>query len=197
LVLVSAINSQFTADLFDKRSNDPHSQSFAGDGIESLRQGWTIIGNRQRVAFFRIGFQADRDPACTVFDGVRDQFVGEPSGMAVTAGRVTSIPSTTMTRSGHSEDSIIERSRQRSSRYCLARQKNPWRRISRLHAYSSSSSLFLFFAQSVSQRGRQTPVSGLESMLQSGGKRRASRLLFLLSEVELVRYQKSSLHRLP
>jgi hypothetical protein len=49
LVLVSAINSRFTANLFDKRSNDPHSQSFAGDGIETFRQGWTIIGNRQRV----------------------------------------------------------------------------------------------------------------------------------------------------
>ena len=77
LVLVIPTNSQFTADLFDKSSNDPHSQSFAGGGIESFRQACAIIGNRQRVAFFTIGFQADRDPACTVFRGVGDQFVGD------------------------------------------------------------------------------------------------------------------------
>jgi hypothetical protein len=43
-VLVGATNPQFTADLFDKSSNDPHSQSFAGGGIESFRQVWAIIG---------------------------------------------------------------------------------------------------------------------------------------------------------
>jgi hypothetical protein len=46
LVLVSATNSQFTADLFDKRSNDPHAQSFTSGGIESFWQALAIIGNR-------------------------------------------------------------------------------------------------------------------------------------------------------
>ena len=37
LVPIGAIDSQFTADLFDKRPNDFHSQSFAASWIKSLR----------------------------------------------------------------------------------------------------------------------------------------------------------------
>ena len=50
-------------------------------------QAWAIIGNRQRVAFFGIGFQANRDPACTVFGGVCDQFVGDEAERNSSDGR--------------------------------------------------------------------------------------------------------------
>ena len=38
LVPIASTNPQFTADLFDKRANNPHSQSFAVGWINSLRQ---------------------------------------------------------------------------------------------------------------------------------------------------------------
>ena len=104
LVFIASTNPQFTADPFDKRPNNPHSQSFAGGWIESFRQTRAIIGNRQRVALFRIGFQADRNPACAVFGCVRDQFVGDEAERNSGDGRqLISMPSTTMIRSGCSE----------------------------------------------------------------------------------------------
>src|SRR5664279_6207277 len=74
-VLVASTNLQFTANAFDKRPNNPHSQSFAGRWIKSFRQSRAVIRDRQRVALSRIRLQPDRDPACAIFGRVRDQFV--------------------------------------------------------------------------------------------------------------------------
>ena len=49
------------------------------------------------------------------------------------------------------------------------RQKSPWRRFLRLHAYSWS---FLFFAPKRLSAGRRTPVSAFDSKLPSGRGRR-------------------------
>jgi hypothetical protein len=77
LVAIATADPQFTADLFDKRPNNPHPQSFAAGGIKSLWQTGAVIGDRQQVAFLRIGFQIERDPAGAIFGCVRDQFVGD------------------------------------------------------------------------------------------------------------------------
>src|SRR6266851_8931760 len=74
VVLVAPIDPHFTADLFDKRPDNSHSESFAAGWIKSLRQSRAFIGDRQQVAFFRSGFQAESDPAGTVFGCVREQF---------------------------------------------------------------------------------------------------------------------------
>jgi hypothetical protein len=74
--LSSGPNPQFGADLFDKGSNYPHSQSFTIGRIKTLWQTGAVIGNCQRVALLRIEFQSDRYPAGTVLDCVRDQFAG-------------------------------------------------------------------------------------------------------------------------
>src|SRR5437588_10630379 len=75
LVFVAATDPQFTANLFDKTPNNSHSQSFATDWIKSLRQTGTLVGDRQEVAFFRIGLHAECYLACAVFGCIRDQFV--------------------------------------------------------------------------------------------------------------------------
>jgi hypothetical protein len=46
LVTIAATDPQFTADLFDKRPNNPHSQSLAIGWIKTLRQTRAVIGNR-------------------------------------------------------------------------------------------------------------------------------------------------------
>src|SRR5450432_4006661 len=77
LVVVASADPQFTANLSYERSNDPHSQSFAGAGVEPFRQGRAIIGNRKRVAMFRSGLQPDGDPAFAVFSRIGDQLAGD------------------------------------------------------------------------------------------------------------------------
>ncbi len=75
MFLIAITKLKFTIDPTDERPNNPHSQSIASDRIESFRQNRPVIGDRQRVALSGIGFQGDLNPACAVFDGVRDQFV--------------------------------------------------------------------------------------------------------------------------
>jgi hypothetical protein len=77
LVFIASIDPQFTADPFDKRPNNRHSQSLAGGWIKPFRQNWAIIGDRQRVALSGVLFQPDCYPACAVFGRIRDQFVDD------------------------------------------------------------------------------------------------------------------------
>ena len=117
LVVITSTNVQFIADPFDGRPDNFHSQSFAGGWIKSFRQNRTVIGDQQRVS--GIAFQLDRDPAFAAAL-VISSLTAKLSGMLVTVGSSISTPSTTMTRSGLSpESNIAEKSRQRSSRYCL------------------------------------------------------------------------------
>src|SRR5271165_5062585 len=66
LVLIASTNPQFAAYPFDKRPNNPHSQSFAGGWVKSCRQDRAIVGDRQRIALSGIRFQPDRDPGFAV-----------------------------------------------------------------------------------------------------------------------------------
>ena len=60
-----------------ERLNNFHPQSFTGAGVEPFRQSRAIIGNRKRVAIFRIRLQPDDDPALAVLCGIRIQLAGD------------------------------------------------------------------------------------------------------------------------
>jgi hypothetical protein len=132
LVVIASTNPQFTTDPYDKRPNNVQSQSFAGGWIESVRQNGAIIGDRQRVALSEIWFQPDRDPAFAVLSRVRDQLVDDEAERNAGDGRQLDIDSLDDDDLSAPDDRIVEKSRQRPSRYCLSEKactpSNEWRR---------------------------------------------------------------------
>ena len=119
-LLIASTDQQCTADPFDKRSNYPHSHPLPCGRNKSLRQTRAVIGDRERIALSG-SLQPDRDLAFAVLGRIRDHFVDDEAKRNGGDGRKRDFdPSTTMTRSGRwSEDNIVEKSRQRSSRNCL------------------------------------------------------------------------------
>src|SRR5581483_5216660 len=55
-------------DLTNKRFDDPHAQSLAGEGIKIRRQQRPAIGNGQHADRVGVSLQADIDPPFAVFD---------------------------------------------------------------------------------------------------------------------------------
>jgi hypothetical protein len=72
LVLIASTNPQFTADPFDKRPNNPHSQAFAGGWIKSFRQ--------EVVSYAKTCGKRRNRRGCGHEKQKSDKFLAEPSG---------------------------------------------------------------------------------------------------------------------
>src|SRR4051812_37831505 len=75
---ISAVDPELAGDLADKRLDDFHSQPAGTGGGEIFRQPRALVGYRERMALRR-RFEADRNRARPVFDGIGHQFIDDES----------------------------------------------------------------------------------------------------------------------